>query len=238
MWSFPWNPSATILPSLTASDLRFRNLACYVTDSQSLEVPDPFSALRDTIRRAVEGGVDWIQIREKHREANELLALTRDAVRVAGEEGGNTRVIVNDRADVAIAGGAGGVHLGGNSASAKDVASWLRRFESAADFLIGVSCHSVHDVRHAEEEGADYAFFGPIFDTPLKRVYGPPVGLAMLREACSSRIPVIAIGGIDSGGIVACLEAGAAGIAAIRMFQQQSADQVRETVEKIHNAAR
>lgn len=236
MWSFPWNLSVTIPPLPTASELRFRNIACYVTDTQLLEVADPPLALRNTIRRAAEAGVDWIQIREKRLQAAELLELTRAAVRLAREKGRDIRVIVNDRADVAIAAEASGVHLGGNSASAKDVAAWRRSSSAAKDFLIGVSCHSLEEVQQGQQAGADYVFFGPVFDTPSKRVYGPPLGLAMLRDACrASEIPVIAIGGVDLRGIAACLEAGAAGIAAIRMFQEQDAAKVREAVEKIHN---
>ena len=206
-----------------------------MTDSQLLG-SQPVSTLREQVQLAIQAGADWIQIREKNLEGWKLLDLTRAVVRMARAHGrAEARVIVNDRADVAIAAGASGVHLGGNSASAKDVATWLRSSAAAQDFLIGVSCHSLEEIQHAEHAGADYVFFGPIFDTPSKRTYGAPLGLAMLRDAChASRIPVIAIGGIDLRGVEACLEAGAGGIAAIRLFQDRDAANVREAVEKVH----
>jgi thiamine-phosphate pyrophosphorylase len=207
-----------------------------VTDSQLLEVGDPFSILGERIREAAEAGIDWIQIREKNLEGRQLLELTGTAVRMARAHGQvGIRVIVNDRADVAIAAGASGVHLGENSASAKDVAAWLRSSAATKDFLLGVSCHSLEEVHRAADAGADYVFFGPIFHTPSKRVYGAPLGVAMLRDACGvSKIPVIAIGGIDLRGVASCLEAGAAGIAAIRLFQDRDAANVREAVERVH----
>jgi thiamine-phosphate pyrophosphorylase len=220
-----------------ASELRFRNIACYVTDSQLLG-SNQVSALRESVQQAIEAHVDWIQIREKNLEGRQLLELTRAAVRMAQEHGqAGIRVIVNDRADVAVAAGASGVHLGGNSASAKDVAAWLRSSATTKDFLLGVSCHSLEELEQAEDGGADYVFFGPIFDTPSKRAYGAPLGLATLRDACrASKIPVIAIGGIDLRGVAACLEAGVAGIAAIRLFQDRDATNVREAVEKVHTS--
>jgi len=222
-------------PLPAASELRFRNIACYVTDGQLLG-SSPVSALRERVQQAIEAGADWIQIREKNLEGRQLLELTRAAVRMAQEHGhAGIRVIVNDRADVAIAAGAGGVHLGGSSASAKDVAAWLRSSAATKDFWLGVSCHSLEGVQEAEHAGADYVFLGPIFDTPSKRLYGAPLGLATLRGASrASRVPVIAIGGIDLRGVAACLEAGAAGIAAIRLFQDRDAANVREAVEKVH----
>lgn len=188
------------------------------------------------MRQAIEAGVDWIQIREKNFEGRLLLELTRSAAHIARQKGrSQVSVIVNDRADVAIAAGASGVHLGGNSADAKDVVSWCRSGAARKDFLIGVSCHSLKEVLEAENAGADYTFLGPVFDTPSKRAYGAPLGLAILRKACrASKIPVIAIGGIDLRAISACVEAGAAGIAAIRMFQGQDAVKMREAIDQIH----
>jgi thiamine-phosphate pyrophosphorylase len=207
-----------------------------VTDSQALEVDDPLSTLHQRIRQAIDAGIDSIQIREKNLEGRQFLELARASVHMAREHGpAGIRVIVNDRADVAIAAGADGVHLGGKSASARHVADWLHSSAAAKDFLLGVSCHSLEEVQQAEDAGADYVFFGPVFDTPSKRAYGTPLGLAILRDACrASQIPVIAIGGIDLHGVTACLEAGAAGIAAIRLFQDRNAANVREAVERVH----
>ena len=135
---------------------------------------------------------------------------------------GRAKIIVNDRLDVAIASGAAGVHLGRESAPAKEVVRWVKRMRGgrAAGFLVGVSCHSVVEAREAERDGADYMHFGPVFETPSKRKFGKPQGVEKLREVCRAvRIPVLAVGGIDEGKIEECLKAGATGMAGIRMFQ-------------------
>jgi thiamine-phosphate pyrophosphorylase len=129
------------------------------------------------------------------------------------------RVYVNDRLDVALATGAAGVHLGEKSLPLGAVIEW-RRSTGRSDFQVGVSCHSLESARAAEQGGADYIFFGPVYATPSKAAYGAPQGIERLREVCRSvEIPVLAIGGINLENAGACLEAGAAGIAAIRMFQ-------------------
>ena len=124
-------------------------------------------------------------------------------------------MVVNDRVDVALAAGADGVHLGPESMPVQV----LRRL-APRPFLVGVSCHSLEEAMAAESGGADYLVLGPIFETPSKLGYGPPLGLEKLRLATSrSRIPVLALGGISVERIRPCLEAGAAGIAGIRVFQ-------------------
>ena len=114
-----------------------------------------------------------MQIREKDLSGRELLGLAREAV---AAEGG-ARVIVNDRLDVALAAGVAGVHLGRESLGSRDVVSWCRGGHAPADFLVGVSCHSLEDAREADRAGASYIFFGPVFDTPSKRI------LAMAPQA-------------------------------------------------------
>jgi thiamine-phosphate pyrophosphorylase len=203
-----------------------RPVVCYVTDRKALPAPDPIAALHSSIRRAVAAGVDWVQIREKDLPARELLALTKAAIEAAAESRGArsraARVIVNDRLDVALAAGAAGVHLGRESVPAAEVVRWCRSGNAPADFRIGVSCHSLTDVQAAEAAGASYALFGPVFDTPSKRPFGAPQGIAKIAEACQAvRIPVIAIGGVDEKNAVECLRVGAAGIAAIRLFQEE-----------------
>jgi thiamine-phosphate pyrophosphorylase len=193
-------------------------LLCYVTDRNALEKP---SLLREQISRAVAAGIDWIQIREKDLSARELLALARAAVKAEGS--GATRIIINDRLDVALASRAGGVHLGEASMTVAAVSAWRNAAivgnAALKNFLIGASCHSVESVRAAERDGADYVIFGPVFATPSKEKLGAPHGINRLAEASKAvRIPVLAIGGITEENARECFAAGAAGIAAIRMF--------------------
>jgi thiamine-phosphate pyrophosphorylase len=209
-----------------------RPILCYVTDRHAFEgapisgdsrlpgrnrsAQDP-RFLRDAIRNAVAAGVDWIQIREKDLATRSLVALVRFAVAEAGVRGAS--VFVNDRLDVALAIGATGVHLGEKSLPAEEVAAW-RRSARRAEFRIGVSCHSLESARAAELGGADYIFFGPVFETPSKVAFGWPQGTERLKEICASvKIPVLAIGGVNLENAGTCIAAGAAGIAAIRLFQ-------------------
>lgn len=184
-------------------------LRYYITDRKAAGGTD---AVLRAIAAADADGVDWIQIREKDLTARELCALTRAALAACRR----AKVLVNDRADVALACGAHGVHLPSHSLAACEV-----KLLAPAGFLAGMSCHSVDEVRAAEREGADFAVFGPVFDTPSKREYGPPLGLERLREAAQAvGMPVLALGGVREANIAACMTAGAAGIAAIRLFQQ------------------
>jgi thiamine-phosphate pyrophosphorylase len=199
-----------------ASPLRL----CYITDRKLLE-PE---ALLARIRIAIRAGVDLIQIREKDLPTRELMALVEPAV--AAARGTSTRIVVNDRLDVALALGAAGVHLGTQSIPAAAV-----REVVPEDFLIGVSCHSLEEAQAAEAARADYIVFGPIFATPFKLQYGPPLGLSMLREvAAKVQVPVLALGGVTVDRVKPCLEAGATGIAGISIFQSCPSieDRVRE----------
>ena len=205
-------------------------ILCYVTDRRALQAaplasplacvePDPLGAdaLHDCIRRAVACGISWIQIREKELDTRALLRMVRLAV--SETQGTSARVLVNDRLDVALAANAAGVHLGEQSVPLESVVEW-RRSTGRLDFLIGVSCHSLESALAAEQGGADYIFFGPVFATPSKADYGAPQGIERLREVCASvEIPVLAIGGVNWENARECVEAGASGIAAIRLFQ-------------------
>ena len=193
---------------------------CYVTDRHLIHSDSPKEDLIASIERASAAGVDWIQIREKDLEARELVDLTRRAI-TAANSAGAARVLVNDRLDVALAAGAAGVHLGGDSVPAAEVVRWRREQATPDEFLIGVSCHRLEEAKEAQEAGASYIFFGPIYETPSKIGFGAPQGIEKLQEVCASvRIPVLAIGGITEHNAEACLRAGAQGIAAIRLFQQ------------------
>ncbi|MGA2509854.1 MAG: thiamine phosphate synthase [Candidatus Acidiferrales bacterium] len=201
-------------------------IVCYVTDRKSGNVPTQ-------IRAAAAAGVDWVQIREKDMCARDLLALARGAIEATG---GEARIIVNDRLDVALAAGAAGVHLGGESVPVREVVRWCRSGNAPAGFLVGVSCHDLDQARDAESAGASYVFFGPVFDSPAKRAFGPPQGVARLAEACRAvRIPVIAIGGVNEENGADCIRAGAAGIAAIRLFQEpREPAALKEAVARMH----
>jgi thiamine-phosphate pyrophosphorylase len=169
-------------------------------------------------------GIDWVQIREKDLSTKELVALTRKASQrtVTRAEGasGATRVLINDRLDVALAERAGGVHLGGNGLPVAEAKCLVEAHASGQDFLIGVSCHSLEAAKSAAGDGANYLFFGPVFATPSKAAFGPPQGLGPLARVCRSvSIPVLAIGGVTLENAAACVAAGASGIAAIRLFQ-------------------
>jgi len=210
-------------------------ILCYVTDGKAPGAADPTANVLAQIRAAAAAGVDWVQIRERHAPARELLALAKAATDACD---GRARVIINDRLDVALAAGAAGVHLRGTSVPAREVVRWCRAGNAPAGFLIGVSCHSVAEAREAESAGASYLFFGPVFETPSKKSFGAPQGIARLAEVCRSvRIPAIAIGGVNEENAAQCLRAGAAGIAAIRMFQEsREPEEFRKTVARLHSA--
>jgi thiamine-phosphate pyrophosphorylase len=219
-------------------------VVCYVTDRKSSDVPDTeagaISKTLENIRRTLEAGADWVQIREKDLPAQELLGLARQAVEVAAETGASTgnlgQIIINDRLDVALAAGAYGVHLGRESLAARDLVRWCRAGNAPAEFAIGVSCHSLQEAREAESAKADYIFFGPIFETPSKEKFGAPQGIERLTELCRAlKAKVIAIGGVNEENAASCIRAGADGIAAIRLFQDShQAGEVRKLVASIH----
>jgi thiamine-phosphate pyrophosphorylase len=212
-------------------------IVCYVTDRSAFSAETCVRSVLERIGVAAEAGADWVQIREKDLGARFLLGLVRDAIDVARRVSrGRTRVIVNDRLDVAIAEGAFGVHLGHASVPAREAIRWCRDGGAPKEFVVGVSCHSLDDARASEAAGADYVFFGPVFDSPSKREFGSPQGVEKLREVTRAlRIPVIAIGGVDVNSSNECLIAGARGVAAIRQFQDSvAADLARKFVEAVH----
>lgn len=214
-----------------------RPIICYVTGGRDFPSADRDRLLLAQIQLALEAGVDWVQIREKDIPAKRLVTLTREAVRLASAIAPTARILVNERLDIAIAANAAGVHLGSASISAREIVPWCRAGNAAADFLVGVSCHSFEEIRRAESAGADYVHFGPIFDTPSKRSFGAPQGVARLAEVCrATEIPVIAIGGITATNAADCVRAGAKGIAAIRLFQNTTdVGAVRGVISELHS---
>jgi thiamine-phosphate pyrophosphorylase len=204
-------------------------LLFYITDRT--QFPGDENARRRTllakIAEATRCGVDLIQLREKDLSTRELEALTCAALRVVGENSREpvTRLLINSRSDVAIACGADGVHLRSDDISPSEVQEIWAQAGHSARALISVSCHSAADVARAARERADFAVFAPVFgknNAPQRYA----AGLDGLREACRHKIPVFALGGITLNKALACLDAGAAGIAAIRLFQQNDISEV------------
>ena len=200
----------------------------YITDRS--QFPGNEAARRQLllqrISEATRAGIDYIQLREKDLPARELEELAGQAIRILEDErlrtanrDMRTALLINSRTDVALAVAAHGVHLRSDDISPADV----RRMRSArrdapVRLTISQSCHHPNDVQQAAREGANLALLAPVFekkDDPSAK----PAGLEALRRACQYNIPVLALGGITLTNAAACLEAGAAGIAAIRLFQ-------------------
>jgi thiamine-phosphate pyrophosphorylase len=174
-----------------------------------------FSHILRWIEAAVTAAVPLVQIREKSLTARVLYELTTRAAAIA--KGGTTRLLVNDRFDVARAAGVEGVHLTSRSLPTRVVRSIC-----GEEFLIGGSTHSLDEALNARAEGADFVVFGPVFETPSKQIYGAPHGLEKLREVTNALrgFPVLAIGGINLDNAAECIRAGASGIAGISLFNE------------------
>ncbi len=167
-----------------------------------------------------------VQIREKQLDSRQLLALVLEVRNTELPEG--TLLLVNERVDVALAASLDGVHLP-ESACSPDK---LRPV--APKLIFGCSVHSQKSLRLAEESGADYLLFGPVFDTPSKRRYGAPQGVERLGELCrTTTLPVFALGGITPENASCCMGEGAYGIAALSIFQEPS--RFVETIEQFHH---
>ena len=188
-----------------------------------------FSQLLTLINAAVDTEIPLIQIREKALNARVLYELTRLAVEIAQDS--STKVLVNDRFDVALAAGADGVQL-----TAQSLPTAVVRSETSDRFLIGVSTHSPGEAEAAQAGGADFILFGPVFQTESKRQFGRPQGLNKLAEVVEAveSLPVIAIGGISLENVSRCLQHGAAGVAAIGLLKDSN--NLAATVRSIREA--
>jgi thiamine-phosphate pyrophosphorylase len=165
--------------------------------------------LFDVVEAALQGGVDALQLREKDLPAAELFVLACKLRELCRQYG--ARFLVNDRVDVALAAKADGVHLPVNSFIPADA---RRLFVPEA--LIGASAHSLAEARAAADGGADFIVFGPVFDTPSKRPFGPPLGLKALAAVTRNlSLPVLAIGGITAERVEAVRQHGARGLAVV-----------------------
>lgn len=183
------------------------------TNSKTTPEATEFAAILRLVAAAVTAKVPLFQIREKNLSARVLYELVCRAVEIT--RGSSTRLLVNDRFDVARAAGADGVHLTAVSLPARVV-----REVCGPEFLVGVSTHSVAEARTARDAGADFIVFGPVFETESKRGFGPPQGLEKLQRVTSELqgFPVLAIGGVTIDNAEKCFAAGASGFAGISWF--------------------
>jgi len=189
----------------------------YITDRHSLPVPNEASLLR-RVRKAIAWGVDFIQIREKDLPDRRLFDLTRRIVKIAREtpQALRCRVIVNGRADIALAAGADGVHLASSGIGISAIRAWVPK-----NFIVGVSVHTMREIRAASAGDVDYILVGHVFPTASKEGMGAALGVDFLRRAClESPMPVLALGGITADRIPAVMQSGAIGVAGISLFQK------------------
>jgi thiamine-phosphate pyrophosphorylase len=169
--------------------------------------------LKEKVRAAFAAGVSFVQVREKDLGGARLAALVAELARQPEKQ--DTQLLVNERLDVALSSGADGVHLPSESMPVSEA----RRLAGSGNW-VGVSCHGASDVERAEREGASYVLLSPVFETPSKPGV-QPLGLDLFKAICRSvLIPVFALGGITASNAEACIRAGAAGVAGIRLFQE------------------
>ena len=238
-----------------------RCILYYITDRTAFAPDEPArrGLLLEKIAEAARANVDYIQLREKDLSSRKLESLAVEAMRIVEKLRTDnrklrTRLLINSRADIAIAVQADGVHLRSEDVPPQEVRTVWRdshvrtaaprcpAAQSAAyvgekvdalrdEPLIGISCHTQEEVAAAKDSGATFAVFSPVFEK--KDAPGTnPTGLAQLREACKIDIPVLALGGITLTNARSCLEAGAAGIAAIRLFQENNIADVLNSLRR------
>ena len=187
-----------------------------ITDRHQFS-PQPqiaWQAQLEVIAEAAQAGCQLIQIREKDLSASELSEFVRAAITVAR----GTKILVNDRVDVALATGADGVHLRTNSLPVADIRRHL-----SAQLLIGVSTHSLAEAQAADAGGADFIVCGPVYPTPSKSSYGVPLGINRFAAICHEvNLPVLALGGITMDNFSDCFSHQASGIAAISLFNNRN----------------
>jgi thiamine-phosphate pyrophosphorylase len=182
---------------------------CLVTDRSQVT-----GTLEETVETCLGAGLKAVQLREKDLATRELFSMA-SALRESTRRQG-AKLLVNDRADVALGVGADGVQRAGTSLPVSALRAICSPPIGPPGFLIGASVHSLAEARAAEPEGADFLFFGPVYDTPSKREYGPPQGLSALERVASAvGLPVFAVGGVTPARVVEVVRAGASGVAVI-----------------------
>ena len=229
-------------------------LLYYITDRRQFpgSEEDRRRTLLKTISEAARCGVDYVQLREKDLGARELLRLAEEAAAAiksaapkrleTGNQKLETRLLINSRIDIALAAGADGVHLRSDDISVAEARVVCMKAAAAGHrplatdhFITACSCHSADDVRRADADGADFSVFAPVFEKAGQQ----GVGLEALRAACrrtpqastpeaslTMQMPVLALGGVTLENARACIVAGAAGVAAIRLFQENDVEEV------------
>ena len=217
-------------------------LLYYITDRKAFPGDEPTrcQSVLAKIREAASAGIDYIQLRENDLGTRELEALARQAVSIVQKEKlrtenrelrpdfTRTKLLINSRADAALATGADGIHLPANDVSPADVRRiWQHTCGASASARLTITraCHSLEEVQQAAHDKANLALFAPVFEKKDQPA-STPTGLEALHQACQFDIPVLALGGITLENAADCLRAGAAGIAAIRLFQDHDIAEV------------
>jgi len=192
---------------------------------------EDFGRILALVEASVVAQIPLLQLREKQLSTRVLYQLATEAVRIT--RGTQTRLLVNDRADIARAAGADGVHV-----TTRSLPAGVTRGTYGSEFLIGVSTHSLEEAHGACMQGANFAVFGPVFETESKLGFGDPQGLEKLRAVATDLkdFPILAIGGVSLDNVSDCFKAGAAGIAAIGLFNQ--GDNLQTNVSEIRGIFR
>ncbi len=211
-------------------------LLYYITDRSQFPGDENLRRVRllETIAQAIRCGVDFIQLREKDLSPQQLETLAREAIQLRTENQKlKTAFLINSRTDIAMACGAQGVHLRSNDISPSEVKKIWTKCGKSTGVTTGVSCHRRAEVARAAKEGANFAVFGPVFGKVSgEKAHARPAGLEALHEACQEKIPVLALGGVTLGNAEACIRTGAAGVAAIRLFQENKMEDVVTALRK------
>ena len=189
-------------------------------------------SLEESIRQAIAAGVGCIQLREKGMERDALLKVAQTLADLC--RAGHASLIINSDAEMVLQVNAQGVHLPASGPPTSEMRTII-----AENRWIGRSVHSLEEAVRGEEEGADYILYGPVFETPSKRPYGPPLGTRSLGKVTARlKIPVLAVGGINLNNMDEVVEGGAWGVAVIRAILSsenitKTASSFRDTLKRV-----